>query len=243
MIHFTAQAISMAEKLSLAWPIATKEVDQNQEFVIISDPRAKTHTMMVPEYVSLHPYDFALHLCKAKIGEDVDVVFTTAYAHMIPPTFGEEAEAVKISSTQFGDCWTVTDIWAQDMRYTYWPQLTEEEITAIHLTVAGALERGKPIRDFENRSGMLLLATMEAQRIRHSIFRSPFAGFIRKMSPFYRRRTHELTRYFADLPRLSYRRHEDVKLLEDALRRTSRIFGLELTPTIIIDGCLTTVAF
>lgn len=177
--------------------------------------------------------DIISEFCRFKLGEEIDPIFSM-------PIF-----LTKYNNKEFEDKMMVLffaqshiDIWVRELRNQHWPDLMLREQKIFPKILVIAIQRfGK---DFlQNLGVQIATAQYHAEQVRYG-FENDINIFsvINFLGVSIDERFPRLTEYLVNLPRLSFDKEKDLKILEQTTLDISQILQLSVNPKLVRENNL-----
>lgn len=226
---------SYEEKLELHWAVQYSLKPRIDAPKVNCFPKQHRHEVWVASAEIFLP-DVVQVLCKAHLGENIDGLFATAvFARKYGKLQGHEWEKFAQKGKMFNLAWTVSDVWASDLRHRNWPDLTYADHETFNKVMAALSLAGRAHIFNDN---MLLLAGLayqlaEIKRLGTTSSDDGLAEIFVALSAGTKEVIGELAKIYEQLPSLTYDRDQDLQTLEKGVQDVSKALNFPISPRII----------
>ncbi len=226
-----AQYPPYMKKLGLKWEVRYY-LTQDDRARIWCRPEEKMHEVWLPKKKAFLP-DVVHELCHGKLAEAIDPLFATAaFVKKYAELQGVAQQDLDQKLHQFSWSWAGIDIWVNDLRHKYWPNLTSQDHSAF---IQGINEAGaEQLAVFEQYTPAIGLAMHMGEAKRHGL--GSFGQYMELIMAF-DQESRNLLIYLATLyerlPRLFFNKKVDLKAMEEMVKAAARALKFPITPRII----------
>lgn len=231
-----AAARDMQRRLDLSWPVDYRKDMAAKTCRIDSDPSTRRHLVTLPtsalDNVSAWRPSLAHELCHAYLAENVDPIFS---AWRFPKRYSEFtghqlAELNRRAQEMYLSTSFLIDVWVDDLRHRYWPDLTSQELagTAEDLRYAVRIGCAKGLGEEGSRVMAIALHVVSSER--HGGQAAQMDEVNRALPAEIGALIREVAQFMQTVPRLSYNRAQDLQLLERYAQESARLLNAPFVP-------------
>jgi len=232
-----------AEKtVGLKWSVLYVLKDNIKTCHIASNKQEQRHEIWIHPNVLQNPELFevdVLHeLCHAKLAESTDPLFaTTSVSEKYKGLEGEKDRILVKKLKQLGLACLHIDMWVNDLRHEYWPELTRKDIVSCFDGIKKIAKSGD---DYTlGQIEMLIAIAMNIAAVQRNMskkkrpkYQSTLALYDTNSRVF----INKLANYFKSLPRLTGNIREDLAILEESVQHIVNVFDLQIDPKILEEN-------
>jgi hypothetical protein len=224
-------------KLNLHWPVTYWLDTEAQTCRILSDRTRQTHEVYVNgvtyrNLTSMFP-DIVHELCHCCLAERIDLNFSTIFfTDKWNKRSLEKPKEFSRLANELYFAWSHVDIWVNDFRHKYWPDLTFRDYNNFMQTLKCIIQQSQ-FTVLQDHSILLGIAQCQAEMGRLGLNDSltPFSLLYNEgicMSQL-----EDFAEYFQSLPGLKFRLKKDLKVLEKSVQIMAKKLHFSVSPQLI----------
>lgn len=221
-------------RLNLSWPVSFVQDNDEIAHRVLSDLSAKRHIVTLPEIPT--EVDLVHELCHAALAERIDPNFATAYfANKYGDLCDKDISAFKKEAEMFYCSWCFIDLWVDELRHEYWPELTKDDHESFARGVYGLVLSGQTDH-LRSIGGLMGISLQVAFQERNEI--EPVGDLSPAIKALGQEATlaiDRLTSILKSLPRLSYNTKDDLVVLEKSVGKFAQAFDFPISPKLIFE--------
>lgn len=222
--------------LDLVWPVTYWHAPE-QATCRVSSAEGVGHEVWLPTSAVSRPQmflcDIVHELCHAKLAESVGISFSClVFAREYGQMQGKDAHWFARASARLYWAWCHVDLWVNDLRHTHWPEMTKLDNQSFVASVAELANRGQ--WDFlASDEAIFGMAQCRADLERRGMPAADFARVLSNLNASSRQRYHALLSIYKSLSALSGDGAQDLKMLEQSVRRVAQALKLHINPRLV----------
>jgi hypothetical protein len=230
------------EKLKLKWPVVYFTDLKRENVAISSDPDLQTHMIFLPPKVLLN-FDFYLcdiltELCRAKLGEEIDTIFCgPVFKKEYGKLEGKEREKFMEFAKMLFFAQSHVDIWAHDIRHSVFPYFTLIDFKTFLESISKLIEKN----DIKMLTSIVVKISLaqeivELKRYHFTELYPLLLSVIKKMPQGTLNHIYRISRFYQELPNISFNKEKDIETLEKTVKEAARILEFPVSFSLIKEN-------
>jgi len=221
------------------WHVPSSEAWGNFPVRIECIPREKAHEIAVNDGVMRSPAwfiaDLVGALCRASLAERVDPCFATSrFGPASRRLDTQDPEKFRVLYNRFFLIHAHADVWVGDVMHSHWPEISRQDSESLVGSAIGLAQDGQ-WEMIQSPTSLLGLGLNLGEIRRHDLDVADISPALRGLGRAQRAFVFRFADFCRNLPRLSYNREQDLRLLERTVSESARLQGLSLQPRLIED--------